>query len=342
MQGNWRKTKSREYSDNILSELISSEFLDLIENTQDEHAKAALKKEVFFDEAELEVGKTESADPLGEHHYEVFPFLVHQYKNRILLLSTGRCFSHCRYCFRKSYTARPKGFLTKDEIGQVIRYLKENPNIDEILISGGDALATSKEDLVFLLENLRKTSDRLVLRICTRAPIFAPSLFDSELLTILKNAKPLWVIPHINLPQELGKPQRKALDDILNCGLPMQSQSVLLKGINDDARILVDLFHTLTMLGIKPGYLFQLDMAFGTEHFRVPLSRALKLWEDVKQELSGLSTPVFAVDLLDGGGKFPLSFVGMQHSFVYDGKESITAQRGRKTYIYSTNTSTKL
>ena len=276
MQRTWRELKQNDYRKNILKELISPEFLDLIESTQDPIEKMALKKQVFFDDTELKVSSYETADPLGERHYEVFPFLVHQYKNRLLLLSTGHCFSHCRYCFRKSYTARPKNFLTKEEIKQVLNYLEKNPNINEILISGGDVLTASIEELSYLLQQLRSASDKLILRICTRSPIFAPSVFTAELLSILKNAKPLWVIPHINHKAELGDAQRKALSDLLNNGIPMQSQTVLLKGINDNADILVALFHILTMMGIKPGYLFQLDMAFGTEHFRVPLNEALR------------------------------------------------------------------
>ena len=342
MQKNWRELKQIEYTDNVLKEFVSPEFLNLIEKTNNEVDKVALKRQVFFDRAELEVNCLENADPLGERYYEVFPFLVHQYKNRVLLLSTGRCFSHCRYCFRKGYTSRSRGFLQKNEIEQVISYLKDNPNIDEILISGGDPLTSSKEELSYLLEKLRLVSNRLILRICTRAPIFAPSSINPEILNILKSAKPLWIIPHINHVAELGEAQRGALDNILNSGIPIQSQSVLLRGVNDNVAVLVDLFHTLTMLGVKPGYLFQLDMAFGTEHFRVPLGKAIKLWAEVRKELSGLSTPIFAVDLMDGGGKFPLSIVDMQDSFVYNGKDTITVTKYNKTYTYSTNISTKL
>ena len=338
MQRNWRELEKTDYNNHILKELVSNDFLKLIEDTENEKDKNVLRRQVFFDEAELKVSKLENADPLGEHHHEIFPFLVHQYKNRVLLLSTASCFSHCRYCFRKSYTARSKGFLTKQEIQKVLTYLKANPNIDEILISGGDPLTASIEDLSFLLQQLRLISPNLILRICTRAPIFAPSRINAELLAVLKNAKPLWVIPHTNHVAELGLAQRKALDDIQNNGIPMQSQSVLLKGVNDEVDTLVNLFHTLTMLGIKPGYLFQLDMAFGTEHFRVPLGKALKLWEEVKKELSGLSTPVFAVDLMDGGGKFPLSIVSMQNTFVYDERDTITVNKCNKTYTYSTET----
>jgi len=338
----WRDVSSCDYQNNILSELVSKEFLSLIKNTTCEKDRKALERQVFFDEAEREVSLVENADPLGEAKHIVTPFLVHQYKNRVLLLSTGKCFSHCRYCFRKSYTARPNSFISKDAIEEVASYLKLHTNINEILISGGDPLTASLKELSYLLSRLREISPNIIFRLCTRAPIFAPSIFSSHLFSILKDAMPLWIIPHINHTAELGESQKRALKDVLRHGIPMQSQTVLLKGINDDATSLSSLFHTLTMLGIKPGYLFQLDAAFGTKHFRVPLDEGLRLWEEVRGELSGLSMPVFAVDLMGGGGKFPLSAVGLQNTFFYDGKETIIKKDYNKVYTYSTLDSIKV
>lgn len=338
----WREKSWQEYKNNNLSELISAEFSRLIEETILIEEKEALKRQVFFDEKEMETSKGENADPLGEAKHEVTPFLIHQYKNRVLLLATGMCFAHCRYCFRKSYTARPKGFISHAELENVVSYLKENPCIKEILISGGDPLTASFEELKYLLLTLRASFPSLIFRLCTRSPIFAPSVFSNELLSLLESVKPLWLIPHINHSAELGFSQRLCLENILKRGIPMQSQTVLLKGINDSVKTLVALFNNLTMLGIKPGYLFQLDMAFGTSHFRVPLKDALQLWEEVKNELSGLSAPTFAVDLPLGGGKFPLSAVGFQKNFVYDGNNTIKViKKDNKVYTYSTENDKK-
>ncbi|MGP1415490.1 MAG: KamA family radical SAM protein [Treponema sp.] len=333
----WREESFADYKNNNLSELISPDFSRLIEETTSIQEKQALKSQVFFDEKEMEASCDENADPLGEANHAVSSILVHQYKNRILLLATGKCFAHCRYCFRKSYTARPKGFITDEELKNVISYLKENPNVKEVLISGGDPLTASFEELKCLLLTLRKNFPSLIFRLCTRAPIFAPSIFSNNLLLLLEEVKPLWLIPHINHSAELGLSQRLCLENILKNAIPMQSQTVLLKGINDNVKTLVSLFNNLTMLGIKPGYLFQLDMAFGTSHFRVPLKKALILWEEVKEELSGLSTPTFAVDLPLGGGKFPLSAVSLQKKFTYDGNNTINVRKkNNKVYTYST------
>lgn len=340
-QNGWRSESWKEYQENILPELISAEFASLIEEVKTKNERDALKKQVCFDKLEACSNQCETADPLGEEKHAITPFLIHQYKNRVLLLATEKCFSHCRYCFRKSYTSRPKGFLKKSEIKQVCEYLEKHKNIDEILISGGDPLTANIKDLQYLLFSLREVSSLLIFRICTRAPIFAPSVFSEKLLNLLEKAKPLWVIPHINHVAELGRMQRKCIEDILKRGISIQSQSVLLKGVNDDVQTLTTLFHTLAMLGIKPGYLFQLDMAFGTAHFRVALDLALSLWEKVRAELSGLSTPVFAVDLMEGGGKFPLSAISFQNKFFYDGKETITKKECNKIYTYTTINDTK-
>ena len=336
MQNNWRCESWQEYENHKFSELVSAEFLELIESISVESEKQALKKQVFFSSNETPYSKNETSDPLGESKHAGTPFLIHQYKNRILLLVTEKCFSHCRYCFRKSYTSRPQSFIKREEIDEACVYLENHPNVDEVLISGGDVLTASAQELKLLLFKLRSVSKNIILRICTRAPIFAPSVFTTDLLEELQNAKPLWVIPHINHPAELGLMQRKCIDSILKRGIAMQSQSVLLKGVNDNPSTLINLFHTLTMLGIKPGYLFQLDKAFGTRHFLVPLDKALSIWDDVKKELSGLSMPTFAVDLNNGGGKFPLSVVTMQNSFSYDGKQTITKKECNKIYSYST------
>jgi len=342
IEESWRKERWEDYKNNNLSEFISPEFSKLIEETSLPEEKDVLKAQVFFDEREMEASPDENADPLGESNYAVSPFLVHQYKNRVLLLTTGKCFAHCRYCFRKSYTARPKNFISKKDLSVVISYLKKNPYIKEILISGGDPLTGTFDELKYLLLTLRETFPSLIFRLCTRSPIFAPSRFSTELLSLLENVKPLWLIPHINHSAELGTSQKRCLNNILKRGIPMQSQTVLLKGINDDEQTLVSLFNNLTILGIKPGYLFQLDMAFGTSHFRVPLKEALQLWEKVKNELSGLSTPTFAVDLPLGGGKFPLSAVSFQKSFIYEGNNTISVtKKDNKVYTYSTENDKK-
>lgn len=312
---NWRKCSANQIAELKLPVLISPAFKKLIEKTEyrktPENLKAALalRRQVEFSEQEKYTEFYETADPLGEQKYCITPYLVHQYENRVLLLVTGKCLSYCRYCFRRGFTARSKGCITKKELDTVCGYISQNPKITEILVSGGDPLTCTFDKLQTVLTSLRNIRKNLIIRLCTRAPIFAPELFTDSLIDMLRKCRPIWLIPHINHPAELAEEQISALSACIEAGIPIQSQTVLLRGINDDSEILIKLFHTLTCIGIKPGYLFQLDAAAGTSQFRVPLNNALNLWKTIEGKLSGLSRPQFAVDLPDGGGKFPLSAI---------------------------------
>ena len=303
---NWREFSAAETADFEQPVLISSAFQKLIQEVEPEDSKA-LRLQVEPSVCEKTFCPYETSDPLGEQKYCITPYLVHQYENRVLLITTGKCLSYCRYCFRRGLTARSQNFIGEEELKTVIGYIKKNPSITEILVSGGDPLSGGFKKLERVLKKLRAVKDDLLIRLCTRAPIFVPELFTEELLNLLKKTKPLWLIPHINHPAELGTAQKKALNACIEAGIPIQSQTVLLKGVNDNEKTLIKLFHKLTCMGIKPGYLFQLDPAAGTSHFRVPLKEALDLWERVEQKLSGLSRPQFAADLPGGGGKFSLS-----------------------------------
>jgi lysine 2,3-aminomutase len=309
--------------ENNLPEQISPhmrQVLCRIRDAGDTKALAALEKQLFASSAEQTVLPCETADPLGAHRYQVTPRAVHQYKNRILLLTTGRCFSNCRYCFRRCSDVRGTGFITAKEAETVCAYLEQHPEVQEILFSGGDCLTGTDEALAGLVSAFRKAhagstgsaafTDRLLIRICTRAPVFAPERVTPRLIELFRSNRPLWVIPHINHPAEISEvysPETvRVLGALVDAGIPVQSQTVLLRGVNDSVDVLAELFRKLTAMGIKPGYLFQGDLAPGTSHFRVPIQEGVRLYESLRRELSGLSTPVYAVDLPGGGGKVNL------------------------------------
>ena len=289
--------------------LISSHFKELIEQAAakgDTYAENALKKQVEYSEQEEHILSYESQDPLGSCHYKITSRLIHQYKNRCLLLSTGKCFSNCRYCFRRASPAKSFGLISEQELAEICDYISKDSDIEEILVSGGDILTAKNEEIKQRLSAIRNTRNNLLIRIGTRAPVFAPERFTPELITFLRSIKPLWIIPHINHTAELDAKTTFCLETLINAGIPMQSQTVLLKGVNDSVLELSKLFNKLTKIGIKPGYLFMTDIAPGTSHFRVPITQAMELYENFRNELSGLSLPVFAVDIPDGGGKFNL------------------------------------
>lgn len=330
---NWRHEKS----DTVirLPEQVSPAFNTLIAAAAPV-AAAALRRQVLSSDDEDTVSEEERGDPLGEARYCVTPYLVHQYRNRVLLLSTGRCISYCRYCFRREFTARSSDFISDAQIGTVVSYLIAHPEVQEILVSGGDPMSGSFGQIQQLLERLRSVRPDLLLRLCTRAPIFAPELFTENLITLFRSVRPLWVIAHINHPAELGTAQRQALARCVDSGIPVQTQTVLLRGVNDDPAVLAELFHALVCMGVKPGYLFQTDLARGTAHFRVPLEQAALIWKTVRKRLSGLSLPQFAVDLPNGGGKFPLSALLLYEDITAPLKDGRFSARGidGKTYTY--------
>lgn len=270
-------------------------------------AFAAINRQCTPTAAEKNIMECELEDPLGASSYMVTPRLVRQYRNRCLLLSTSICFTYCRFCFRRNFTGQKTAFISDEEIQQVCQWLSAHPEIQEILISGGDPLTAPDSALENLFQNLRQARPGILIRLCTRAPVFAPERFTPEFLNLLRKNKPLWVIPHINHPAEISaewSPESyRCLNSIIEAGIPVQSQTVLLRGINDRVPVLAELFENLVRIGVKPGYLFQGDLAKGTGHFRVPLDEGVKLYNQLKKELSGLSLPVYAVDLPGGGGK---------------------------------------
>ncbi|MEL3906796.1 MAG: KamA family radical SAM protein [Treponema sp.] len=317
-----------------LPEYISPAFQDLIAAAPPA-AAAQLRRQVTASACEELITETERADPLGEARYCITPYLVHQYPNRVLLLATGRCLSYCRYCFRREFTARTSGFISAEDTAKVTAYLKNHPEVQEILVSGGDPMSGSFAELSGLLNMLRNVSPDLLIRLCTRAPVFAPELFTPELIRFLRKVRPLWVVVHINHPAELGKQQRNALCRCIDSGIPVLSQTVLLRGVNDEVSMLAELFHALVCLGVKPGYLFQTDLARGTADFRVPLDRAARIWKELRNLLSGLSLPQFAVDLPGGGGKFPLSAVILHEAITAPLQDGNFSARGIDGAVYT-------
>ena len=306
-----------------------AELIEAAEKAGNADAAAALSREVYPSAEESMISPVESSDPLGEARHAVLPRLVHQYKSRVLLLSTSRCIGYCRYCFRRSFAAQKtdSGLISGDELEEACRYIETHVEIEEALVSGGDPLSASFEDLVGLLSRLRQIRPQLVLRLCTRAPVFAPHLFSEERVAALRKLRPLWLIAHINHPAELGLKQTECLARFVEAGIPVFSQTVLLRDVNDNVSVLHELFALLVQLGVKPGYLFQCDLAPGTGHFRVPLTQSLALWRELVKALSGLSRPAFAVDLPNGGGKFPLSAAAFKDDIISFGDEELIARR---------------
>jgi lysine 2,3-aminomutase len=265
-------------------------------------------------EALSESGPFALADPLGENHYRAAARLVHQYPDRALLLAGGACAGYCRHCFRRARLGAGPAFIGGAELPPILAYLKSHPEIRELLVSGGDPLAAPDEALEGLFTRLRTARPDLSLRICSRLPVTSPERIGAGLTGLFRRFVPLRVATHINHPRELSGESRGAFASLTGAGIPVLVQTVLLKGINDQAETLAKLFLNCADWGLSPYYLFQLDLAPGIAHFRLPLRRGLalyrelqSLWADLRDRPAGAELPVYAVDLPGGGGKIRLS-----------------------------------
>jgi len=267
--------------------------------------------------AELERGPLESADPLCEEIHSPLPGLVHQYPSRILLRSTGECPLFCRHCFRRSLLPKERGFLGEREQESIRAYLRVHPEVREVLVSGGDPLTASTARLEALFSRLREGREGIFIRLCTRAPVTLPDRVDEELVAMLERFKPMRIVIQVNHPAEISDLFAEKMDMLTRAGLPVRSQTVLLRGINDSVPTLEELFSGLVRAGVDPYYLFQCDLAAGTSHFRVPLSRGLEIYAELRKRLSGLELPRYAVDAPDGAGKLylPECIAGMEDGF---------------------------
>ena len=258
-------------------------------------------------EAELVRLPYEESDPLSEAGFAgalgLERRLVRQYPSRALVRANTACAAYCRFCYRRSIMDTEGGYVTGEELKAIGSALRGMSGLREILVSGGDPLVASDQMVEALLSTLRTAVPGVSLRICTRTPIVLPSRITPELVTMVQNGGPTWFVVHVNHPAELGTEAQGAFRALVKAGLPVASQTVLLRGINDDPDILEKLFSQIVSLGAKPYYLFQGDLAAGTSHFRVPLSRGLEIYAQLRNRLSGLELPRYAVDVPGGLGK---------------------------------------
>lgn len=286
--------------------LVSNYYLSLIDSS---NLNDPLRKQVIPTISENQFITGEEGDPLAEVNHSVFPRLIHRYKNRVALLVTDRCLTYCRHCFRRRFTATENDLISREELKEISLYLKEKVEIKEILITGGDPLTLSNEKLDEIFYTLRKERKDLVIRLATRALVTFPFRIDDKLVEILKkyNKVGFYVMTQFNHPNELTDVSIEAISKLVDNGLIVLNQSVLLKDVNDDVSVLETLMNKLVAHRVKPYYLFQGDLVEGTAHLRVSLFRGLEIERELRKRLSGLAMPLYAVDLPQGGGKVVLT-----------------------------------
>ncbi|MGB9667474.1 MAG: KamA family radical SAM protein [Thermosulfidibacteraceae bacterium] len=256
-------------------------------------------KQFFPDRAELvEEG---DLDPFLEDETCKNLYLVRRYRDRLLVITTNFCFSYCRFCMRKRNWLRPTFFF--EDISLLEGYLRENPDVKDVIFSGGDPLSLPNELLRDYLKLLRSL-DIPVIRIGSRALILSPDTVF-EKIPLIKEFSPIWINFHINHPAEIDDYISSITRDLVKCGAILGSQTVLLKGVNDRVDVLSELFSKLVYIGIRPYYLFHVDPVVGAGHFRVEIDRAIKIIYSLRERLSGLMIPHFAVDTRDGKRIYP-------------------------------------
>lgn len=296
---NWTETKSS------VPLRITDYYLALIDKN---NPKDPLRKQVFPNCKENEVNGLETADPLMEVKHSPSERLIHRYSNRIAFLATDLCAQYCRHCFRRRFTGNMLGKANEKDIEFLCSYLKEHSEIKEMLLTGGDPLTLSDEELDSMIGEIRKASPNLIIRICTRIVVVEPSRITDKLVAVFKkyNTAPFYLMTQFNHPRELTEQAVSAVAKFVDAGIPAMNQSVLLKDVNDDVDTLEELCNKLLFSRIKPYYLFQGDLVAGTSCFRVPLQKGLELEVELRKRLSGLAMPSYTSDLPDGGGKIPL------------------------------------
>lgn len=245
-------------------------------------------------------------DPLGEDAHEVAPHLVQRYPDRVLLLATDRCAVYCRFCTRSRMVGDGGGAVSLEALEPAFAWLRAHPEVRDVIVSGGDPMAMATARLARLLAAIREIPHIETIRLATRVPVTLPMRITNELLTALRPHHPIWIMTHFNHPKELCAEARAACIRLADAGFPVMNQTVLLRGINDDADTLAALFRGLVRVRVRPYYLLQMDPVAGTSHLRTPLARGIELMGQLQGQLTGIAMPKFICDTPGGKGKVPL------------------------------------
>jgi len=257
---------------------------------------------------EFAIAPHEMADPCAEDRDSPVPHLVHRYPDRVLLLATEHCAMYCRHCTRRRLVGEheTKELNPETKFDAAIEYIKSNRKVRDVLISGGDPLILEDEVLESLISRIRAISHVELLRLGTRIPVTLPQRITDNLVNMLKKYSSIWMSIHFNHPKEITKRCKNACDMLSESGVPLGSQSVLLKGINDRPYIMKRLVHDLLQIRVRPYYIYQCDPVRGTQHFRTPVASGINIIEKLRGHTSGYAVPTYVIDGPGGGGKIPV------------------------------------
>ena len=292
------------FANKKLALAITPYFFNLIDrsNPQD-----PIRQQVIPRVQETQTQDGESSDPVGEESSSPVEGIVHRYPDRVLFLVTDRCAAYCRYCTRSRLVSNAQDYNFHPNYEAGLDYIRANPQIRDVLLSGGDPLLLANNKLDRLLSALRAIEHVEFIRIGSRIPVFLPQRIDSELCEILKKQGPIWMSIHVNHPNECTGELKQACDRLAFAGVPLGNQSVLLKGINNRAETLKQLIHKLLLMRVRPYYLYQCDLINGSAHLRTDPREGIALIQSLRGHTTGYAIPQFVIDAPGGGGKIPIN-----------------------------------
>jgi lysine 2,3-aminomutase len=257
--------------------------------------------------AELDEHPDDLSDPIGDERWSPVPGIVHRYPDRVLLKPSLVCPVYCRFCFRREVVGRKDGVLGAAALERAYDYIRARPDIWEVIVTGGDPLLLSPRRVQAIVAALGAIPHVAVIRFHTRVPVVDPGRVRAGLVAALDSAKAVYVVIHANHPRELTPAVTGAVGRLTRAGIPVLSQSVLLRGVNDDPAVLECLLRGLVAMRVKPYYLHHPDLAPGTGHFRLDIERGRELVEGLRGRVSGLCQPTYVLDIPGGYGKVPIA-----------------------------------
>lgn len=255
---------------------------------------------------ELDILPMDLEDPLGEEKDMPVPGITHRYPDRVLFYTTHNCPVYCRHCTRKRKVSDPTTMTDKDQIEVALAYIEKHNEIRDVVLSGGDPLSLSDDRLDYILGRLRAIKHLEIFRVGTRNLVTLPQRVTDDFCKMLRNHQPVFVNTHFNHPKECTAEAFEACKRLADSGCVIGNQMVLLKGVNDDWRIVRELNHRLLLMRVRPYYIYQCDLSQGISHFRTPIDVGINIIENLRGHTSGLAVPTFVVDAPGGGGKIPM------------------------------------
>jgi lysine 2,3-aminomutase len=292
------------FASHKLSLAITPYFFNLIDRNDPD---CPLRKQMIPREGETQVSSEEMLDSLGEDEHSPVPGLVHRYPDRVLFLVTDRCAAYCRYCTRSRLVSNAQDYNFHPEYEQGLRYIESHPEVRDVLLSGGDPLLLSDKKLEHLLARLREIKHVEFIRIGSRIPTFLPQRITPALCDLFKKYGAIWMSIHVNHPKECTQELKDACERLSYAGVPLGNQSVLLKGVNDDADVMKALVQRLLRMRVRPYYIYQMDLITGGSHFKVDVRKGIEIIRALRGHTTGYAVPQYVIDAPGGGGKVPIN-----------------------------------